>query len=291
MNYAQLRAFHAVASEGSFTRAARVLRVSQPTVSSQVKALETAYDVRLFDRQGRKVRPTEQGAALFDITRRLFGLEVEAEEALVGALSLERGQLKVGADSPPHAMPLLARFHARHPGIRLALVSGNARDVAGALADYRVDVAVMAGDPPPPPLLAFPFREDPLVLIGGPRHALARRGRARFAELAGQAFVLREPTSLTRQMFESALRRAGVAVRTVLEVDGREALREAVAAGMGLGVTTQGELGRDPRLKPIEIADATLALTQRVVCLAERRRLGIVKAFLDVAREAATPAR
>ena len=85
MNLAQLRAFHAVAREGSFTTAARALSVTQPTVSSQVKALEDSYGIRLFDRRGRRVVVTELGKTLFAITRRLYALEEEAEDVLAAA--------------------------------------------------------------------------------------------------------------------------------------------------------------------------------------------------------------
>ena len=99
MNHAQLRAFHAVASEGSFTRAAVALHVTQPTLSGQVKALEESFGVRLFDRRGRKVMPTELGRELLDLTRRLFGLEAEAEHLLSAARGLSKGHLRIGADA------------------------------------------------------------------------------------------------------------------------------------------------------------------------------------------------
>jgi len=90
MNHAQLRAFHAVASEGSFTRAAAAHHVTQPTLWGQVKALEEGFGVRLFDRRGRKVAPTELGRELLALTRRIFALEAEAEQLLSAARGLSK---------------------------------------------------------------------------------------------------------------------------------------------------------------------------------------------------------
>src|SRR5687768_13461963 len=110
MNLAQLRAFHAVAAAGGFTRAAARLGVTQPTLSGQVKALEEAYGVELIERRGRQLALTEIGTALLDLTRRIFGLADEAEQLLGAARGLERGHLRLGADAPYHVLPALGAF-------------------------------------------------------------------------------------------------------------------------------------------------------------------------------------
>src|SRR5215471_21137749 len=99
MSYANLRAFHAVASHGSFTRAAEGLGVTQPTLSAQVKALEETYGIQLFDRRGRGIATTELGRSLLEITRRYFGLEAEAAQLLAETRGLRSGHLRVGADA------------------------------------------------------------------------------------------------------------------------------------------------------------------------------------------------
>src|SRR4030095_11995095 len=101
ITYAQLRAFHAVASEASFTRAAAALHVTQPTLSAQVKALEESYGVLLFARRGRRTEPTELGRQLLAVTRRYFGLETEAEQLLAAHRALSGGALWGGAAARP----------------------------------------------------------------------------------------------------------------------------------------------------------------------------------------------
>ncbi|MGH6962785.1 MAG: LysR family transcriptional regulator, partial [Dongiaceae bacterium] len=175
INHAQLRAFHAVASDGSFTRAAAALNVTQPTLSAQVKALEESYGVRLFDRRGRRIEPTELGSALLEVTRRLFSLEAEAEQMLAATRGLRRGHLRVGADAPHHVMPALAAFNRRYPGLRVSLAIGNSEQLLHELFEHRSDVAVLADIVGDPRLHALPLRRDRLIAFVDRGHAWARR--------------------------------------------------------------------------------------------------------------------
>src|SRR5574338_473492 len=129
MDIGRLRAFHADATEGSFTAAGRALHVSQPAVSAHIKHLEQEYGVRLFARRGRRAEPTDLGQALFQITRRLFDTESAARDLLAAASDLVSGSLKIGADAPQYAVPIMAAFNRRYPRIRLSLSIGNAVEV------------------------------------------------------------------------------------------------------------------------------------------------------------------
>ncbi|HEX2115957.1 MAG TPA: LysR substrate-binding domain-containing protein, partial [Alphaproteobacteria bacterium] len=119
------------------------------------------------------------------------------------------------------------------------------------------------------------------------RHPLARRGRAPLSALGGQSLVLRERGSITREVFEATLAEAGVRPGALVEVQTREGVREAVAAGFGVGVVFESEFGSDERFHPIEVSDADLAVAEYAICLQERRRLALVRAFLDIAAELA----
>lgn len=287
MNLAQLRAFHAVAREGSFTTAARALSVTQPTVSSQVKTLEDSYGIRLFDRRGRRVVVTELGKTLFAITRRLYALEEEAEDVLAAARKLEHGHIKVGADGPHHIIPILAAFASRYPALEVSLAMGNADKVLHDLRHQQIDVAVLAKVDDDPQLHAILYRRSPLVLFVPRNHPWAKRTSIRLKEIADQRMILREAASVTRQIFQSALAEAGVRPQAVMQIESREAVREAVAAGLGIGVVSQAEFDYDKRLTKLRVRDARMEITEHVVCLEERRRLRIVRAFLDVAGQVA----
>ncbi|MFO1058638.1 MAG: LysR substrate-binding domain-containing protein [Dongiaceae bacterium] len=283
INHAQLRAFHAVADAGGFTRAATLLHVSQPTLSAQVGALEAAYGVRLLERRGRKVAPTELGRALLDLTRRLFALEAEAEDLLAASRGLKSGHLRVGADAPYHIIAALAAFGRRYPGVRLSLATGNSDTLLHDLLEHRIDVAVIANVPGDPRLDARPLRHDRLVAFVDRQHSWARRRRpVELAELTGHRLVLRESGSTTRRLFEAAMARAGLAIGEVLEIGSREAVREAVAAGLGIGIVAQSELGDDRRLVRLALAGRQLDSVEYLVCLAPSRELRLVRAFLEI---------
>jgi aminoethylphosphonate catabolism LysR family transcriptional regulator len=283
LNITHLRAFDAVAREGSFTAAARALNVTQPTLSAQVAALEERYGVRLLDRTARGVELTSMGEALRSITRRLFSLEMEAEETLAAARELKQGILKLGADGPHHIMPVLAAFTRRYPEINVSVDMGTADRILRDLREYRIDAAILARVDDDPRFYSVPFRRSPLVLFVARTHPWGRRSSVRLSEIAGERMIMREAASVTRQVLQSALDEAGIRAQSVMQIESREAVREAVAAGLGIGVVALAELDRDHRLKPLRVRDADLGIVEHIVCLAERRRLRIVRAFLEVA--------
>ena len=282
ITHAQLRAFHAVAGEASFTRAAEALHVTQPTLSAQVKSLEKSYGVLLFDRRGRRIEPTELGRQLLAVTRRYFGLESEAEQLLAATRALSGGHLRVGADAPQHVMAALSAFHRKYPGVRLSLSIGNSAEILHQLLDHRSDVAVIADLQEDPRLLARPLRRDHIIAFVERAHPWARRGAIGLAELASRRVILREIGSTTRRAFEAAIAAAGIRIREVLEIGSREGVREAVAAGLGVGIVSAFEFGHDERVRALAIDGINIEMMEYVACLADRRDLRLVRAFLDV---------
>ncbi len=288
MNLAQLRAFHAVAAEGSFTRAARALGLSQPTLSAQVKALEDAHGLRLFERQGRIIQPTELGRRLLALTGRLVTLEEETDTLLTGARDQAAGALKIGTDTPVHAMAILADLVKAHPHLTPSVSIGNADSVLADLKAYRIDAAVMAGPPEGEEAFARVLvAEERLVAFLPREHALAGRAGLDLADLAGESVVIRERGSVTRNAFEQAMAAAAVFPAAMMEVEGREAVREAVLAGLGVGVVFESEFEAGTRLVALPLRDAGPAVAEYAVCLAHRRRLAALRAFLDAARRRA----
>jgi aminoethylphosphonate catabolism LysR family transcriptional regulator len=283
MIYSKLRAFHAVASVGSFTRAARSLGVTQPTLSAQVKALEDDYGVALFDRRGRGIVVTTLGERLLEITRRMFLFEEEAGELLARARDLTTGHLRVGADGPYHVVPFLASFAERYPAVHISLSIGNSEEILDSLVHYRADVAVVADVAADPRLERILCAEHRLVAFVPRQHAWARRRGVRIDDFEDQPIIMREIGSKTRQLLELAMAKAKVRSRVVMEIESREAVREAVAAGLGIGVVSEAEFGHDERLIAVPITEAELGTREYLVCLRERRRLRIVAAFLDQA--------
>ncbi|MEM7222273.1 MAG: LysR substrate-binding domain-containing protein [Pseudomonadota bacterium] len=285
MNSAQLRAFHGVAVAGSYTRASQALHVTQPTLSGQVKALEETYGVRLFERRGRGVELTALGRNLLEVTRRLYAAEGEAEQLLSASRSLAGGQLRVGADAPHNVIAVLSAFKRRHPGIQLAISFGNSEKVLADLFERRSEIAVLAEVPPDKRLHILPIGRDRMIALVARGHPWSKRRSIRLEELAGTQVVLREPGSRTRAAIEGALGERAIQTAEVIEIGSREAVREAVAAGLGVGFVFEHEFGPDPRLHPLSLRDARLESTEYAVCLEERRPVRVVRAFFELLRE------
>jgi DNA-binding transcriptional LysR family regulator len=154
---------------------------------------------------------------------------------------------------------------------------------------HEADVGVMARPTSDPRLASVQVRRDRLVLFVPRTHAWARRRRIRLADLRGRDLVLRERGSITREVFERALAERAVPAGTLIEVETREGVREAVAAGFGIGVVFESEFGADPRFHPLGIGDADLAVGEYAVCLQQRRETEPVRGFFEVAARLSSP--
>lgn len=282
MRLTQLRSFHAVATEGSFTRAAQALHVSQPTVTTQVKQLEELYQVELFHRTGRRIRPTEIGERLLQLSRQIFGLEHEAVQVLRDAGELRSGHLRVAAVGPSHVTKMLAAFNQRYPDINISVGTGNSEDVLTRLLDYSADVGVLAQVLKDKRFVSVPYSEHPIVIFCNANHRFARRRSIRTAELQGEKLILREQGSTTRKAIESALKTAGVQPTVVMEVASREIIREAVLQGLGVAAVSEVEYVPGAGLHAVRISDAQIKTYAHVVCLAERRDMRLIRAFFEI---------
>ncbi len=291
MNFLYLRAFHAVASERSFTRAAQVLHVSQSTLSWQVKALEELYGVRLLDRRGRQVVPTEAGQQTLERSREIFRLQDEIERGLSQSLKLQSGRLKVGADGPRHVLPVLNEYMRLYPSISVSLSTGSAKEVMTDLLNYETDVAIVASENARDSRLhMLHYVTYPVVAYVPRSHPWSKRKSVKPIDFHGERVIVREPASMTRQKFLRSLSKAGAVPSALIEIDNREATREAVAIGMGISVMSAAEFpGADNRCVSLEIKDTTLQFTEYVACLKSRRDLRTVREFFRVAGQFAKP--
>ncbi len=285
MRYTQLRAFHAVACEGSFSKAAERLRLTQPALSVQVRALEQMYGVQLFDRTGSVVRLTPLGRSLFALTHKFHDIESEAQELLAASQRLETGQLRLAAGGPYVVIGLIAEFARRYPKIEIVVSFGNTDQVWRELLERQADVVVLTGAPEDDRTFAIPVAHQRIVVIMPRDHHLAKHGRIALRTLEGEEVILREDHSYTQQIVNQVLTRAAVRVRPVLRLGSREAVHEAVAEGLGIGFVLDRETGQDSRLTSAPLSDSTVVGLDSAVCLKSQANRRVVRAFLDVARD------
>lgn len=285
MSLTWLKAFHLVAQEGSFTAASNRLHVSQPTVSSHVKALERHFKVELFFRKGSQIELTPFGRSLSIVTAGLFGHEEEALTMLRLSKNFEEGELKLSAVGPFDVMSLIAELKQRYQKMKIAVALGSSSEVLQLIAEYKSDVALLASRIDGPEYYCVPFRRHRIVAITNRTSRLGKRARNAITlrELVTDKMIMREPESTTRQAFEGACREASVAPDMLLEINSREAIVRAVSLGLGSGVIAESEVTYHPDLRVLQIADAEIFVHSFLVCLNERRHRPIIKAAFDVA--------
>ncbi|MCU7647503.1 LysR substrate-binding domain-containing protein [Pseudomonas piscis] len=287
MNMFQLRAFDAVAREGSFTRAAGRLFISQPAVTGHIKALEEHYQITLLRRTARRVELTEEGTKLAAITRAMFGLAEEAQAMLEANRQLLTGRLEVAADGPHLVMPMLASLRERYPGVTVNLRLGNAQETLAALLSEHADVAVLTEVEERKGLHLQSLEQSRMCALVPQGHEWLELAEGIAIEQLDQVImVLREPSSITRRTFDEACTLAKVRPRVLLELDSREAVTEAVAAHLGVGIVSSLEVGHDPRVRVVPIRGAGLVNQHMIGCLERRRELRLIQAFIGLAPQA-----
>lgn len=286
MSATRLRAFLAVARHGSFSAGARALGLAQPTVTTQIQALEKQHDVELFHRRGRGAELTQLGLALMPIAQQLGALELDAFNLLHDAGKLDTGELKIGAVGPFHVIEMVEAYRRRYPRINLSIRVGNSAQVLADLDNYITDIAVLAGAHDEPGFHSVLYASHPVILFAPISHPLAKHGSVPLAALHDAPLLQRERGSTTRSALDAAFEKAGVKARVVMEIGSREALREAVARGLGVGTVSEAEFIPDPRFRAIRIEGDPVRTDTYLYCLAERRESRLLSSFFNEALNA-----
>lgn len=291
MRYVQLRAFHYVAICGGFSRAAEQLFLTQPAISDQVRKLEAEYDILLFNRHKKQVTLTATGEKLLEITHRLFDSEDQARELLSESRATRSGNLHIVADSTLHILKILARFRQDYPGVGITISHGNTETVTERLLSYEADIGILGDLPPAGDFETVALNSTPISAFVALDHPIAKRTSLGFHDLLDLPLVMREPGSRTRRTFEEAAAARNIAFTPSIIAEGRDAVREIVASGVGVGFVSAAEFGDDPRLVRIPLEeDANMMMDETLICLRERRGGKLVSAFLAIAADQAVGA-
>lgn len=298
INLHHLRIFYTVATSESFSRAAEKLEVSQPAVSMQVRKLEEALGVSLVQQVGRQLYLTEGGQILSEYAARIFNLVREAEEALAEVQGLRRGHVTVAASSTPGSYvlpPLIGRFRQEHPGIDVELHISNSHTVLERVLRGEIDFGVIGEVPAASPDLPLEFAllvPDDLTLVVAPDHPFASRRQVSVTELAQQPLVLRERGSSQRQVLDRRLAELGLHPVVSMELGSSDAVKHAVAAGLGAGVLSCFSIAWEVaagRLVPVSVPELDLHRNLYVVRHRDRRLTRAASALVELIRTEAEP--
>lgn len=234
-----LAIFAAVVEHGTMTAAAEVVGISQPAISTQVKALEGYYGTPLMQRSGRRVEPTETGLLVADYAHRIIRLVDELGRTVVDRRDLLTGRLALGASSTvgEQLLPeVLGRYRRAYPGIELALSISNSGETIQAVKERAFDLGIVGRPTDDEDLTVQAVFDDRLEIFVAPDSPYACRADLSVADLRDETFVLREVGSATRELALRCLARQGCKPENVIELGSNEAVKRAVSAGLGIGV-------------------------------------------------------
>lgn len=282
----QLSVFEAVARHLSFTRAAEELFLTQPAVSMQIKQLEENVGLPLFEQLGKRIYLTEAGREMYHYSRVIAQQLAEAEAVLEELKGVTRGRLAVSVASTANyfATRLLAAFVHRYEGISFSLDVTNRETLLRQLEGNERDLVIMGKPPEGMELVTEAFMENPLVVIAPAGHLLAKERRIPLARLQEETFVVRERGSGTRIAMERFFAEHNVRFTAGMEMTSNEAIKQAVSAGLGLGIVSIHTLALELELGCIAVLDVEAFPIIRhwyLVHRAGKRLSPVVQAFRD----------
>lgn len=236
----QIEVFNAVARLQNYTRAAEYLHMSQPAVSMQIKQLEENIGLALFEQIGKKIHLTDAGKEMYEYAINMTDLLQQADAAFEAIKGVQSGRLSISvATTASHfATRLLAEFSKQHAGITISLDITNREALQRQLENNEPDLVIMGQPPEGVEVEAEAFMENPLVMIAPPNHPLVSEKKLDLTRFENEQFVVREKGSGTRSAIERFFTRHETSFHTGIEMSSNEAIKQAVEAGLGLGIVS-----------------------------------------------------
>jgi DNA-binding transcriptional LysR family regulator len=253
----QLRVFEAAARHRSFTRAAEELFLTQPSVSMQVKQLAKAVGLPLFEQVGKRLYLTEAGEELLLTCKDVFERLAQFEMTVANLQGLKQGQLRLTVvTTAKYIIPrLLGVFCQRYPGIDVALQVTNHEGLEDRLNQNLDDLYILSKLPENFEVTSYQFLDNPLVVLASSQHPLANEKNIPIEKLNNQPFIMREPGSGTRRAVKKMFEEHGVSVKVRLELGSNEAIKQAIAGGLGISVVSRHVLALEGSTRKLKILD------------------------------------
>jgi len=285
LNLHQLATFQVVAKHCSYVRAAEELHFSQPAVSAQIRQLEETLGVKLFEQIGRRTHLTQAGDELYHYSQKIFAVIDEALETMEELRGPDHGRLRVGADTTvgTYVIPgLLGKFHQSYPEVEISLDVVNRAALVERIMSNEIDIAIVGRVPDDIPVVIEPFAPNELVLVASPYHRLAGRANVPLSELAKEHFLMREVGSGTRAALELILQEAEVPLHVSMHMGNNSAIKQGVAAGLGIALISRVALGMEletNRLVILDVEGFPIMRQWRIVHLKDKHLSATALAF------------
>ncbi len=254
----QLHIFEAVARHLSYTRAAEELHLTQPAVFAQVKQLEESVGMPLVERIGKQLHLTAAGLEVLAASRETLKSIERLETRLADMQGLKHGRLRIAiVTTTKYLIPrLLGEFCTQHPGIEAALTVTNRENVLARLSENADDLVVLGAPPEHMDVIAMPIADNPLVVVARHDHPLVGKRKIPLRRIAEEPFLLREKGSGTRLALERHFARHGLTLRVRMELGSNEAIKQAIAGGLGIAVLSAHTLALESESGLLSTLDA-----------------------------------
>lgn len=284
----QLDTFLEVARELSISHAAEKMHVTQPAVSMQMRQLEEAVGMPLYEQTGRKIRLTDAGQDFQQYAIGAIAQLKQLEDAMAERRGIKKGRVELAiVSTAKYFVPmLLVHFRKKFPDVEVVLQIHNRESIVNLLTRNELDLVIMGRTPDTIECAATAFATNPLGIISAPEHPLSRRRHAPLSILNEQEFVVRESGSGTRQSMERLFAEHGINPHIVMEMPSNETIKQAVMAGMGLSFlslrTVRHELASG-HLVLLDIEGLPIVRHWHVTHLASKRlspAASVLKSFL-----------
>ena len=286
ITFRQLEVFEVVARLLSYTKASKELHLSQPAVSMQIKQLEESAGLALLEQVGRKTYFNEAGREMYHYCRTIADQLQEAGEVLEQLKGLKSGRLEITVATTANAFAtrMLSKFNKQYEGSTVSLDVTNRERLLRQLADNEKDIAIMGRPPEDADLVTEAFADNPLVVVAAPDHPLISQQPIPLYMLQDQTFVVREKGSGTRTAMQRFFDEHNLTITSSMEMNENEAIKQAVQAGMGLGIvsihTIELELETN-RLVILDVEDFPIMRHWYLVHRKDKRLSPITQAFKD----------
>ena len=282
----QLKVFETVARQGSFTRAAEELYITQPTVSSQIKQLSKAIGLPLFEQIGKRLYLTDAGKELLRTCQEIFTQLDNFEMKVADLQGAKQGQLRLAViTTAKYFVPrLLGSFCQKYPGIDISLQVTNHQEITRRMLENQDDLYIMSEPPQELDLNSEAFLSNPLVVVANKNHPLVGKENISLKKLDGESFIMREQGSGTRAAVQKLFAKQKISVQVKLELGSNEAIKQAIAGGLGISILSQHCLiseGVTGELAILDVERFPIKRNWYVAHLASKKLSVIAQTFLD----------
>jgi len=288
INFNQLRIFYQTAKYQSCTIATGKLFITQPAITSQIKAFEKSCNLTLFKKRGRKIYLTDEGKILYEYARKVFEYEKEIEDSIEDMRELKVGILKLGTTKTyarSYIPSFISKFMDSYPHVRIQLDEGSSLQMTNSLLDFKNEIAIVAKIEENPHICFIPFCQEDIVPLVSPEHRLAERESITMAELAKEPIIMKEVGSGTRKALDDAFAQKNIVPNILLETNNTDFIKQLVLRGDGISFLVRVAISKElaeKKFVTIPIEDCRIVTEVNIAYLKNQHLSTPARVFLNI---------